>query len=96
VLVHNQRGAFMAGAIVSDDIRSGVMQIATGAWWDPLFDNGGVTTCRHGNPNAVTLDKGTSKLAQGPSALSCLVQLELLSDSAPEIQAYLAPILLPE
>jgi biotin/methionine sulfoxide reductase len=63
VLVHNQRGAFMAGAIVSDDIRSGVMQIATGAWWDPLFDNVGVTTCRHGNPNAVTLDKGTSKLA---------------------------------
>jgi biotin/methionine sulfoxide reductase len=92
VLVHNQRGAFIAGAIVSDELRRGVVQIATGAWWDPVFDNDGVSLCRHGNPNAVTLDKGTSNLAQGPSALSCLVQLERLAESAPDLQAFLAPV----
>ena len=49
-----------------------MLQIATGAWWDP--DETG--TCRAGNPNAVTRDLGTSDIAQGPSALTCLVRIE--------------------
>ncbi len=36
VKVFNERGAFLAGVIVSDGIRPGVVQIATGAWFDPL------------------------------------------------------------
>ena len=31
----------------------------------------------NGNPNVLTRDKGTSKLAQGPSAHTCLVEVEL-------------------
>ena len=34
---------------------------------------------RHGNPNVLTLDRGTSKLSQGPSALSMLVEVEAWS-----------------
>ena len=68
VRIHNSRGACMAELILSDAIRPRVIQIATGAWLDL---NG--PTCQHGNPNTLTIDKGTSRLAQGPIAHSCLV-----------------------
>ncbi len=71
IRVYNDRGAFLAGLKVTDQIKPGVLHIATGAWWDP--DSEG--TCRAGNPNAVTPDIGTSNIAQGPSALSCLVRV---------------------
>ncbi|MDA0977334.1 MAG: molybdopterin-dependent oxidoreductase [Proteobacteria bacterium] len=74
VRVFNDRGSFRAGLIISDAIMRGVLSIATGAWWQP--DESG--ECHAGNPNAVTLDRGTSDIAQGPSALTCLVSIEKL------------------
>ncbi len=71
VRIHNARGACLAELRVSKTIRSGVIQIATGAWLDP---DGNL--CRRGNPNVLTIDKGTSSLAQGPIAHSCLVRVE--------------------
>ena len=44
--------------------------IATGAWLDMDGD-----LCRRGNPNVLSPDKGTSKLAQGPAAHSCLAEV---------------------
>ena len=35
-----------------------------------------MTPCKHGNPNVLTPDIGTSKIAQGPAAHSCLVNFE--------------------
>ena len=35
VRVHNSRGACLAGAIVSDTISAGVVQLSCGAWYDP-------------------------------------------------------------
>jgi biotin/methionine sulfoxide reductase len=72
VSIHNQRGACLAELKISDVIRPGVIQIATGAWYDPDGD-----TCRKGNPNTLTPDKGSSALAQGPIAHSCLVNVRL-------------------
>ena len=48
--------------------------MATGAWFDPALAAGEPE--RHGNPNVLTLDIGTSRLTQGPSALSALVEIE--------------------
>ena len=70
VRIHNKRGACLAELRTSADIRPGVIQIATGAWFDPDGD-----TCRNGNPNTLTPDKGSSSLAQGPIAHSCLVKV---------------------
>ena len=70
VRIHNARGACLADLRISDDIRPGVIQIATGAWFDPVGE-----TCKRGNPNVLTPDKGTSRLAQGPIAHSCLVEV---------------------
>ena len=72
VCIHNIRGACFAELNISADIRPGVIQIATGAWYDPDGN-----TCRKGNPNTLTPYKGTSALAQGPIAHSCLVSVSL-------------------
>ncbi|MFK7955341.1 MAG: molybdopterin guanine dinucleotide-containing S/N-oxide reductase [Lysobacterales bacterium] len=91
VIVSNDRGAFLAGAVVSNEIRRGVVQIATGAWWDPEHDDSPAPLCRHGNPNAVTQDKGTSSLAQGPSALSCLVSVKRWEGDIPATRVFTPP-----
>ncbi|MEX0282645.1 MAG: molybdopterin dinucleotide binding domain-containing protein, partial [Arenibacterium sp.] len=93
VRLFNGRGACLAVARVSDNIRRGVLQMATGAWWDP--DDTGM--CRHGNPNALTRDKGTSELGQGPTAHTCLVKIERFDGVAPPVQAFDPPeIILPD
>jgi biotin/methionine sulfoxide reductase len=63
--------------------------MATGAWFD--VDSEGVE--RHGNPNVLTLDIGTSRLTQGSSALSALVEVERFAGSVPEMKAFAAPAL---
>jgi biotin/methionine sulfoxide reductase len=50
-----------------------VIQNSTGAWFDPDHSAG---LCRQGTRNLLSLDKGTSRLAQGPIAHSCLVEVE--------------------
>ena len=47
--------------------------------------------CKHGNPNVLTLDKGTSKLGQGPIAHSCLIEIEKYNDKIPEVTAHEPP-----
>ncbi len=64
-----------------------VVQLSTGSWFDPAPDG----TCRAGNPNVLTRDKGTSRLAQGPSAHTCLVDVELHRGEAPRVAVYDRP-----
>ena len=67
--------------------------VPTGAWLDPDPDH--PSLCKHGNPNMLTPDRPTSKLAQGPAAHSCLVQAELVDqDSLPEVTAFTPPVVM--
>ena len=91
VRVYNDRGACLAGALVTDSIRSGVVQISTGAWYDPV-DPGEIGSLeKHGNANVLTLDKGTSRLAQSCSAQTALVEVERFDAVPPEITAFSPP-----
>ena len=47
--------------------------------------------CKHGNPNVLTPDKGTSRLAQGPIAHTCLVEVERFEGAAPAVTAFEPP-----
>ncbi len=85
VRLFNDRGACLAGAVLAADIRPGVVRLSTGAWYDPLTP-GGLDV--HGNPNVLTADHGTSALAQGPSAHTALVELELWTEPVPEITVF--------
>lgn len=87
VRVFNDRGASLAGVVVTDAIRADVVELPVGSWYDPAADG----TCRNGNPNTLTRDRGTSSLAQGPSAHTCLVEVEKLDGPAPEVHAYDPP-----
>ena len=91
VLIHNQRGRCLAGAVVSENIRAGVLFLWTGAWYDPDHEDEHHMD-RHGNPNVLTHDYRTSQLAQGPAAQSALVQCEKFTGPVPEITAYSPPV----
>ncbi len=74
VRVFNARGACRARARVSATIRQSVVALPTGAW----FGDPGGNLDPHGNPNVLTLDVGTSRLAQGSSAHTALVEVARL------------------
>ncbi|MBT5911279.1 molybdopterin-dependent oxidoreductase [Rhodospirillaceae bacterium] len=91
VKIFNDRGSCLAGVNLSENIMPGVIQLATGAWFDPAVPGEIGALCKHGNPNVLTMDKGTSRLAQGPTALSTLVEVEIFDDDIPTITAHLPP-----
>ncbi len=91
VRVFNDRGACLAGAVISDAVRPGVVQLATGAWYDPVEPGRIGSLDAQGNPNVLTRDKGTSKLAQGPTAHTTLVEVECYGGEPPPVRAYDPP-----
>ena len=95
VRVFNERGACLAGAVVTDAVTAGVVQLQTGAWYDPDEPGRVGALDRHGNPNMLTLDKGTSKLAQGPSSQTALVEIEPWTALAPAVAAFDRPAVVP-
>ena len=91
VRVYNTRGACLAGVSITDRIRRGVVELATGAWYSPGPDPDLDGTCLHGNPNTLTSDLRTSSLAQGPAAHTCLVRVEKWQGEVPAHTAFDAP-----
>jgi biotin/methionine sulfoxide reductase len=83
VRIFNNRGGCLAGLVVDDAVRAGIAQLSTGAWYDP--DPTDPTFCRHGNPNVLTADRGTSSLSQGCTGQLALVEIEPYRDSLPEL-----------
>ena len=63
----------------------------TGAWYDPENVDDENPMDIHGNPNVLTRDVGTSKLAQGPTAHSCLVEVERFDGELPDIKVFAQP-----
>jgi biotin/methionine sulfoxide reductase len=92
VRVANERGECLAGAVLDDGVREGVAVMATGAWYSATPS--GLELA--GNPNVLARDVGTSRLAQGPSALSLLVEVERYTGDAPAPRSYLPPELTAE
>ncbi len=95
VRVFNRRGECLAGAVVDDRVRPGVVQLATGAWYTPARPGVPGTSCLHGNPNVLTRDAGTSRLAQGPTAHTCLVQVARFEGDPPDARPFDPPAFVP-
>ncbi|WP_043834855.1 molybdopterin-dependent oxidoreductase [Muricoccus aerilatus] len=90
VRVFNDRGAALAGLVLEEGLRPGVVTMSTGAWWDPRETEAGLL-CVHGNANVLTQDIGTSSLGQGCAAQSCLVQVEAWLGALPEVSVHRPP-----
>ncbi len=93
VRVYNDRGACLAGVEIDPGVVPGVVVMATGAWYDPV-ESGDQPLDRHGNPNLLSFDAGTSMLAQGPSALSVLVDVEAWRERTTAVKAFQPPEIL--
>ena len=91
VRLFNDRGECLAGAVISDRISPGIVQLPTGAWYDPTRPGQTGSLDKHGNPNILTRDAGTSSLAQGPTAHSCLVEVEVYEGKPSPITAFRPP-----
>jgi biotin/methionine sulfoxide reductase len=92
IRLFNARGACLAGVRVTDDIRRGVVQLSTGAWYDPADPKEEAPLCVHGNPNVLTRDVGTSALAQGCTGQLTTAEVERFNGNLPPIQAYDPPV----
>jgi biotin/methionine sulfoxide reductase len=91
VRVFNDRGACLAGVVVDDRLRRDVVQLSTGAWFDPADPSDPDTMCVHGNPNVLTDDTGTSSLAQGCTGAHVLVQVQKFVGALPPVRAHEPP-----
>lgn len=87
VRVFNKRGEVLAGAIVSNDIRTGVVRLYEGAWFDG-FESG---ICKNGCANTLTIDIPTSSLANGNISDTALVNIEKFKQKAPKLTAFTPP-----
>ena len=92
VRVQSPRGSCLAGLHITDLVRPGVVQLATGAWYDPAEPGAPDSLCKHGNPNVLTLDIGSSELAQAPSSQTTLVEVTRCDDPPPVTAFELPPI----
>lgn len=91
IRLFNTRGACLAGVRVTDSIRRGVVQLPTGAWYDPADPEEETPLCVHGNPNVLTRDVGTSALAQGCTGQLTTIEVDRFEGNLPPIQAYDPP-----
>ena len=91
VRVFNGRGSCLCGVNITTDVMPGVVIISTGSWYDPAERDDPKSMCKHGNPNVLSPDIGTSKLGQGPAAHSCLAEIEIYDGPTQDITAFNPP-----
>jgi len=96
VRLFNARGSCLSVAVPSEAIRSGVVRLSTGAWFDPARgvgeSDGTPVLDKHGNPNVLTADVPASSFSQGCSAHTCLVEIERWRGAIPAVTAYAIPL----
>ena len=76
VRAFNDRGQIPVGAVVSEDVRPGVVRISEGARFDPADPAQPGSLCKNGNVNCLTFDIGSSSSAQGNCGQMAQLQIE--------------------
>ncbi|NLC28658.1 MAG: molybdopterin guanine dinucleotide-containing S/N-oxide reductase [Campylobacteraceae bacterium] len=91
VRVFNARGEILTGAVVTDDMIEGVVNIYEGVWYDPEKPGIVGSICKNGSPNLLTIDIPTSKLANGNISHTALVNIEKYTGKKLPLTAFSAP-----
>ncbi|AXX92678.1 trimethylamine-N-oxide reductase TorA [Malaciobacter molluscorum LMG 25693] len=91
VRVFNKRGEILAGAIVTNNLKKGVVRVQEGAWYNPLDKAQKNSLCINGSVNILTKDIPTSKLANGNSSNTALVNIEKYTKKAPDLTIFKQP-----
>lgn len=93
VEVYNDRGSVLAGVVVTNTIRDGVVAIEEGAWYSPEDASKNKTRCNSGQANLLTSSRPTSQMAQATTANTVLVSIKKAGVVKPNL-AYSAPKIL--
>jgi trimethylamine-N-oxide reductase (cytochrome c) len=91
VEVYNSRGRLLVGAVVTSDIREGVVAIEEGTWYspeDPMKDG---SRGNSGQPNVLTSSRPTSQASQSTTANTVLVEIKKAQGEFVPNQAHLMP-----
>ena len=91
VRVFNDRGACLAGAVARRGAAPRRRPAVHRRLVRPRGPGGRRPLCVHGNPNVLTRDVGTSRLAQGCTGQHVLVEIAPHEGALPPIRAYDAP-----
>jgi molybdopterin guanine dinucleotide-containing S/N-oxide reductases len=89
VRVWNHRGQVLAGAVVSEGIKPGVICLHEGAWPDLDHRAGGI--CKNGAVNVLTKDLPSSRLGNGCAGNTALAWVEKYSGPALTLTAFDPP-----
>ncbi|MFT7004940.1 MAG: trimethylamine-N-oxide reductase (cytochrome c) [Sulfurimonas sp.] len=90
VEVYNDRGSLLAGVVVTNSIRDGVVAIEEGAWYSPEDSSQTNSRCNSGQVNVLTSSRPTSQMASATSANSTLVSIKKVDVISPNV-AYNPP-----
>ncbi|MFT5835986.1 MAG: trimethylamine-N-oxide reductase (cytochrome c) [Sulfurimonas sp.] len=93
VEVYNDRGAVLAGVVVTKTIRDGVVAIEEGAWYSPEDATENKSRCNSGQANLLTSSRPTSQMAQATTANTVLVSIRKAGAVKPNL-AYSAPTII--
>lgn len=91
VRIFNDRGACLAGAVVTDGIRKGVVRVCEGGWFDPVEPGKIGSDCAYGDINMLTPDIGTSKLAQANCGHTAIGDIEKVEGTAAKLRVFDTP-----
>jgi trimethylamine-N-oxide reductase (cytochrome c) len=90
VEVYNDRGSLLAGVVITNTIRDGVVAIEEGAWYSPEEISKVKSRCNSGQVNVLTSSRPTSQMANATSANSTLVSIKKVDVISPNV-AYNPP-----
>jgi trimethylamine-N-oxide reductase (cytochrome c) len=91
VRVYNDRGQVLAGAKVTEAMRPGVIRVNEGGWYDPIEPGKPGSLCKYGDVNNLSMDIGSSKLAQGNCGHSIVGEVEKYTGPAVTVDVFAAP-----
>lgn len=91
VEVFNKRGKILAGAVVTKDIRSGVIAVEEGAWYSPENKAEKNSRCNSGHCNVLTSSRPSSQMAQATTVNTTLVAIKRAEGVIGANQAYSMP-----
>jgi trimethylamine-N-oxide reductase (cytochrome c) len=91
VRLFNDRGQILAGVKITDDVRPGVVRVYEGGWYDPVDAADPSSLDKYGDANVLSIDIGTSKLAQGNCGQTVVAEAEKFKETPPEVSVFSAP-----
>ncbi|MCB2100311.1 MAG: trimethylamine-N-oxide reductase TorA [Rhodobacterales bacterium] len=91
VRVFNDRGQILAGAVVTDGIMPGAVRVREGGWYDPADPGKPGALDAFGDANCLTVDMGTSKLAQGNCGHTAVADVEKFTGDLPKVKVFDTP-----